>query len=85
MAAKKPVYCVIYCGAPYGDDESGHVVSRHRTLSAAVEAHIVYARTAAGYGRNSRVRVIDAENPQGRRPTDAERETACNDSCVRND
>lgn len=52
---KKTVWCVVYCGAPYGIGESGHVVSRHRTEEAAKKAHAALQSNPHYYGSNSRV------------------------------
>jgi hypothetical protein len=52
---KTAQWCVIYCGAPYGDNESGEVVSRHRSEEAATEARHKLQSNPKYYGRNSRV------------------------------
>ena len=31
-------HAVVYLGAPYGDNESGHIISRHRSRDAAESA-----------------------------------------------
>ena len=45
-------YAVFYCGAPYGDNETGHVVSNHRSLEA---AELAMHGHPACYGSNGRV------------------------------
>lgn len=52
---KKTTWCVIYCGAPYGIGEAGHVVSRHRTEDAARKALAALQTSPKYYGSNSRV------------------------------
>lgn len=51
----KTVWCVVYCGAPYGESESGHTVSRHRTEAAARAARAKLQNNPRYYGSNSRV------------------------------
>ena len=51
----KNVWCVVYCGAPYGEGESGEVVSTHRTEEAAEKARIKLQSNPKYYGSNSKV------------------------------
>jgi hypothetical protein len=52
-------WCVVYTGAPYGLDEAGEVVSRHRTEEAALEALRRSRRVSSRlYGSNGCVRFV---------------------------
>ena len=53
--SRPTAYAVFYCGAPYGDDETGELVSRHRTLSAARLAHTKLQDSLKYHGTDSRV------------------------------
>ena len=50
----KTTFEVRYVGAPYGENESGHVVSRHRTLEAA-ERSAAKLQTSPKYYRSVRI------------------------------
>lgn len=56
MTNQKYTYAIVYTGSPYGDDEAGHVVSRHRTLKAAWAAYDRAFSGTTGVKNNS---VID--------------------------
>jgi hypothetical protein len=60
-------WCVVYCGAPYGDNEFGEVVSKHRTEEAAEEALRKARRISPAryHGGNGRVKFKEAA-PLGR-------------------
>lgn len=52
-------WCVVYTGAPYGLDEAGEIVSRHRTEEAALEALRRSRRSSSRlYGSNGCVRFV---------------------------
>lgn len=53
-------YRIQYTGAPYGDNEEGHTVSRHRTLEAA-RRHFdkLFDGTTGIY--NNQIQTIDGE------------------------
>lgn len=55
MTTTKGLWCVVYCGAPYGDNELGEIVSRHKTESAALAARDRLQSNPKYYGSNSRV------------------------------
>jgi hypothetical protein len=57
----KGVWCVVYCGAPYGENELGEVVSRHRTEEAATAARVKLQDNPKYYGSNSRVEFREAK------------------------
>jgi hypothetical protein len=61
MKTKSTYWTVCYVGAPYGDDESGEIVSRHRTREAAEEAHRKLQSDPHYYGSNSVVRGPDGK------------------------
>ena len=48
-------YGVFYCGAPYGDNETGELVSTHRSLKAADFACGKLRGSPKYYGSNTRV------------------------------
>ncbi len=55
MTTQKATYEVRYVGAPYGEGESGHTISRHRTREAALSALQKGQSDPHTYGSNSRV------------------------------
>jgi hypothetical protein len=58
--AKSVSYQVRYVGAPYGENESGEIVSTHRTEEAALRARAKLQSNPRYYGSNSTVvRVVD--------------------------
>jgi len=58
MAQNRTVYAVVYVGAPYGDNEAGEIVSRHRTYDAAVAARTKLQDNPRYYGSNSTIRRV---------------------------
>lgn len=58
-AAMKTTWEVRYVGAPYGEDERGETVSRHRTEEAATDARRKLQGNPRYYGSNSRVVRVD--------------------------
>ncbi len=55
---KTAVWAVVYVGAPYGENEQGEVVSRHRSEEAAVKARRKLQSNPRYYGSNSAVRQV---------------------------
>ncbi len=55
---KTAAWAVVYVGAPYGDNEQGEVVSRHRSEDAAHKALAKLQDNPRYYGSNARVRQI---------------------------
>lgn len=51
-------WAVVYVGAPYGEGESGEVVSRHRTEDEANEARVELQDNPKYYGSNTVVRKV---------------------------
>jgi hypothetical protein len=49
-------WCVVYVGSPYGEGESGEIVSRHRSEEAAEEARSRLQNNPKYYGQNTIVR-----------------------------
>jgi hypothetical protein len=54
-------YAIIYTGAPYGDTESGHIVSRHITLETACRRYREWYTGRTGELNHTIVRL----NPDG--------------------
>lgn len=54
-AAPKVSYEVRYVGAPYGEGESGELLSRHRTREAAEDARRRLQSNPRYYGSNTRI------------------------------
>jgi hypothetical protein len=54
-------YEVRYVGAPYGDNESGETVSRHRTLDAAGAAVRKLQSNPRYYGSNTRIAEVEGD------------------------
>ena len=55
---KKTQFAVVYVGAPFGENEFGYVVSKHRTEEAAVAARAKLQSNPKYYGRNSTVKQV---------------------------
>ena len=53
----KPMFAVVYVGAPYGDNELGQVVSRHRSREAAENA-VRELQTSPRYYGNVLIREV---------------------------
>ncbi len=51
----KGIWCVVYVGAPFGLNEAGEVVSRHRTEEAAEKARRKLQDNPKYYGSNTRI------------------------------
>jgi hypothetical protein len=49
-------WCVVFVGAPYGDNEQGEIVSRHRSEEAAMEARRRLQNNPKYHGMNTVVR-----------------------------
>lgn len=51
-------WAVVYVGAPYGENESGEIVSRHKSEEAAVAARQKLQDNPRYYGSNTKVRKL---------------------------
>lgn len=61
---KNSTHIIVYTGAPYGDNEGGHVVSQHQSFEAAKKE---YARRFDGTTGtlNNDIYTLDAIYPRG--------------------
>ena len=58
-------YAIVYLGAPYGDNEGGHIVSCHKTLTTAEKAFDKAFAGTTGVLNNC---IIILDIPYGRGP-----------------
>lgn len=54
-------WAVVYVGAPYGENESGEIVSRHRSEEAAIAARQKLQGSPRYYGSSTKVLRVGAD------------------------